>query len=466
MQSFIVAFAVLCVGPAAMAADRPNILWITAEDLNPVLGCYGDAINAGHTPHIDELAERGVRFDRAYVNAPVCSSCRSGMILGAMQTTFGVHNHRSSRKRTPGEVIHLPEGITTLPQLLREAGYVTFNSGKDDYNFVYQREDLYTDANNPLRVARTKGQPFFGQIQSYGGKHAYGIEKKMKDRPRVDPASVAIPPYFPDIPQVRKQFAEHKEAGRVTDGDVGRVIKKLADDGLLENTVIFFMSDHGMPTSVRHKQFCYEGGVLVPLVVAGPGIPHGVVRDDLVSTLDVAATTVALAGLEIPEWFEGVDLFARDHQPREFVVSARDRCDYTIDRIRTIRTDRFRYIRNFMTDRPWMQPQYRDGRGVVREVRRMYEQGELNEVQARFYGPDRPAEELFDMQNDPHQINNLAHDPAHTHELKRHREILEKWIKDTDDKGQYPESQESLAGVLKRWGNKCVNPEYDALRAK
>ena len=113
-----------------------------------------------------------------------------------------------------------------------------------------------------------------------------------------------------------------------------------------------------------------------------------------------------------------------------------------------------------------MQPQYRDGRGVVREVRRMYEQGELNEVQARFYGPDRPAEELYDMQNDPHQINNLAHDPAHTHELERHREILEKWIKETDDKGQYPESQESLAGVLKRWGNKCVNPEYDALRAK
>jgi len=159
-----------------------------------------------------------------------------------------------------------------------------------------------------------------------------------------------------------------------------------------------------------------------------------------------------------------VNLFAADHKPRQFVVSARDRCDYTIDRIRTIRTERYRYIRNFLTDRPWMQPQYRDGRDFVEAVCKMYKAGELNEVQARFYGPDRPAEELYDMQADPHQINNLAKDPAHKKELQRHRAILEKWIKDTDDKGQYPESKESLAGVHQRWKDKCVNPEYKILR--
>ncbi len=446
---------------------RPNILWIVAEDLNPAFGCYGDPVNKGHTPNLDKMAKQGVLFSRCYVTAPVCSPCRSAMITGAYQTTLGIHNHRSSRTKVAP--IHLPEGVKTLPELFQMLGYYTFNIGKDDYNFVYDRSKLYakTNRNYPWR-GRQKGQPFFGQIQLRGGKWFFALirGKQKKLEVRASPEKTPVPPYFPDTPLMHKHFALHKDTARVTDMEIGQILARLAEDGLLENTIVIFFSDHGMPNSVRHKQFCYEGGVHVPCVMIGPGIPKDQRRNELISSLDISATTVRFAGMKKPKWFEGHDLFAKDYKARKYVISARDRCDYTIDRIRTVRTEKYRYIRNFMTDRPWLQPQYRDGRDFLEGVRKMYKAGKLNKVQARFFGPTRPKEELYDLTKDPHQINNLADNKEYADVLAKHRKILDDWITRTDDKGQYPESDNGLLEVMLQWRNKCVNPEYKRVRKR
>ena len=469
----ILILTVLCVFQAQSAVNaqkksskRPNILWIVCEDQNPVFGCYGDKVNRGHTPHVDKLAKRGTLFKRCYVPAPVCSPCRSALITGAMQTSLGIHNHRSSRNKM--DRIQLPKGVKTLPELFRLAGYYTFNIGKDDYNFDYERNALYGKMKGkyPWR-GRKKGQPFFGQIQLRGGKWFFALlsGKKKIDDP-ADRALVEVPPYFPDVPIIREAFAVHEDTGRVTDMEVGQILARLEEDGLLENTIVIFFTDHGMPNSVRHKQFCYEGGVHVPLIIAGPNVPDGKTNNDLVSGLDISATTVALAGLKEQPWFEGQNLFGKDYKARDYVISARDRCDYTIDRIRTVRTEKFRYIKNFLTDRPWMQPQYRDGRDFLEVVRKMHKAGKLNKIQSRFYDKKRPSEELYDMENDPHQIHNLANDPKYAKVLNTHRTILHDWMKRTDDKGQYPESDEGLLAVMLRWGNKCENPEYERVRER
>ena len=442
---------------------RPNIVWIFVEDMNGWYGCYGD--NTVATPHIDSIANRGVRFDRVYMPAGVCSATRSAISLGAMQTSLGVHNHRSSRRRAPGEEIHLPKGVKTVYQLMREAGYhVTSSKGKSDFNYIFDSKDLYDQLAGNMGLDknhwgnRPKDKPFFAQIQLKGGKNSgKGVDKTNPDK-------MKVAPYYPDHPVMRREYAHHYDTIKQTDNEVGKILAALKQDGLLDNTVVFFWTDHGMRLP-RHKQWLYEGGIRVPLVVAGPGIKKGV-RGDLVSGIDISTTTLALAGAEPGPRMEGRDFFAADHEPRDFVVSARDRCDYTIERVRAVTTKRYKYIRNFLTDRPFMQPQYRDGRDYVEVPRKLYKEGKLNDVQAFMWSPTRVAEEFYDLENDPHETKNLVDDPAHAAALKQHRDTLAKWMKDTDDKGQYPESAESLHGVLKRWNKVAVNPEYDPVRKK
>ncbi|MBT8045155.1 MAG: sulfatase [Verrucomicrobiae bacterium] len=452
-------------------SQRPNILWIYCEDLSPWMESYGYPVNAGKTPVLDKLSASGVRFARCYVPAPVCSACRSAMITGVYQTTTGTHQHRSSR--TKESEIYLPKGIMTLPQMFRAHGYATFNKGKDDYNFVYQRDQHYS-VGNPKPGAKNRfstkvgksdwqavpeGKPWFGQIQLQGGKTR---TKGLRDK--VDPATMKVPPYFPDEKIFREGWAHHYNTMRVTDKHVQKIMQQLRDDGLLENTVVFFFSDHGNNHSLRHKQFCYEGGVHVPLIISGPGIPENIVREEMISALDISATTLALAGIKLPDYLHGKDLFAKDYQKRDYVVSARDRCDYTIDHIRTVRTEKFRYIRNFLTDRILLQPQYRDNRASTKRLRELHASGQLGKIPERAFFGKRPSEELYDMENDPHQINNLATNAEFVSELKRHRELLNTWMKETDDKGRQPESRKNLRAVYNRWGDKCVNPEFDVFK--
>ncbi len=471
--SCLLLFLVGAPAGAAAADERPNIVWIFVEDMNGWMGCYGDATVP--TPHIDALAAHGVRFDRAYMPAGVCSATRSAIALGAMQTSLGVHNHRSSRQRVPGEVIHLPEGVRTVYELFREHGYYVYNGGgKNDFNFSWDIKKLYDFDGKRIGFhgsywqQRQEGQPFFAQIQLRGGKNTGnfdGHKKSGKNDTDTDPAKVEVPPYYPDHPIIRREIAHHYDCIRQTDDEVGRIIAALAEDGLLENTVVFFWTDHGMRLP-RHKQWLYEGGIRVPLVVAGPAIARGTSRDDLVSGIDISVSSLAQAGIDAPAYMEGRDFFAPDHRPREFVVSARDRCDYTIERVRAVTTTRFKYIRNFLTDRPFMQPQYRDGRDYVEIGRQLHAEGKLNPVQDFMWSETRVPEELYDLAGDPHEIRNLAGDPKLAPVLARHREILADWIRETDDQGQYPESDDALRGVLQRWSKEAVNPEYDKVRGE
>lgn len=451
-----------------MGKEHPNILWVYLEDTNPWMSCYGDAVVK--TPNIDRLAEEGVMFERAYMPSGVCSPTRSALITGMYQTSIGAHEHYSSFRIWRGNEMEVWDpnhlGVRTLPEIFKAAGYYTFNEGKNHFNFVFSNEDLYDHkGENGFKGAkdgsewtgRGEDQPFFGQIQLTGGK--YNNPAKV-----VDPDEVSVPPYYPDVPVYREEIAHHYNTILEMDRILGEIVAKLKEDGLYENTVVFFFSDHGMRLP-RHKQFLYEGGIKVPLVVAGPGIPVNQVRKDLVSGIDISTTTLALAGIKIPDHMHGMNMFAEDFH-RDYVVAARDRCDYTIDRIRAVVTGRYKYIRNFMTDRPYMQPQYRDGWESIELLKQMYKDGELNEVQSRFPSDFRPAEELYDLQEDPHETNNLAHSYKREHamELAKHRDILYRWIIETDDKGRFPESDEALKAVIDRWGDKAVNKEYQRVR--
>ncbi|MCA9082738.1 MAG: sulfatase [Planctomycetaceae bacterium] len=459
-----------------VAADRPNILWIYLEDVSGWFSCYGETLI--ETPNIDALARSGTRFTRFYTPAGVCSATRSAIMLGVMQTTFGNHQHRSSRNIAKGTkhdgvgMIHLPDGVRTLPELFRAHGYYTFNEGgKQDYNFVFDEADLYDYVPKhkgwgPESVVagdcwkrRKPGQPFFGQVQLGGGKLGKAAPEKMV------PSRVPVPPYYPDIPEVRQEIAHHYDCLVKTDEQVGDIIAALRRDGLYDNTLIVLFSDHGYKLH-RHKQFLYEGGIQMPLIISGPKIEAGTVRDDLISGIDLAPMCLAYAGADLPEYMEGRNFLAQDYSPREYIVAARDRCDFTIEHIRAIVTPQFKYLRNYLTDRPYMQPSYKDPWPVTIRLREMMEHGQMNDVQQIFFSDRKPAEELYDLRNDPHEIHNLADDPALADQLERHRELLQTWITQTGDKGQQPESDEGLIQVLYEWGDYCVNPEYDHLRSQ
>jgi arylsulfatase A-like enzyme len=456
---------------------RPNVLWLFIDDQDPRYGCYGEKLV--DTPNIDALAGAGVLFERTYVPTPVCAPTRSALMTGTYPIRTGTHNMRSSRD--PSASIHLPEDMETLPELFRQAGYATFNRGKDDYNFVYDRSELYSIGVVPGLVNAVnwkglsgqgdwsevpKGTPFFAQIQPPGGKSTRGIAEKLAafGADPVDPAAVAVPPQYPDIPEVRRKIADHLNTMQLTDHEVGRLLDRLKADGLWENTIIFLFSDHGSDLP-RSKEFCYEEGLRVPLIIAAPGmteaIKPGTRRSDLTSLMDVTATSLALAGLEIPEYMDSKNVFADDYS-RDYVFSSRDRCSFTIDRIRSVRGDRYHYIRNFMTNRPLMQWNYRSTFPISKKIEAMYANGELTPAQALPYG-ERPPEELYDMRQDPHQTANLANDSAHRAVVERMRGVLADWITDTDDKGQYPESRVALQAVKNRFGDYARSPEFEGM---
>ncbi|WP_276388325.1 sulfatase family protein [Eudoraea chungangensis] len=458
--------------------EKPNILWIYLEDTSPLLGCYGSSLMS--TPNIDMLAERGVLFQNAFMPAPVCSASRSSIITGAMSTSLGLHNHHSSR--TKEAAIYLPDTVKTIPEIFIENGYFTFNNGKDDYNFTYDRQELYAQDYSthplygkkgiPLKISALKNKtPFFGQIQLAGGKEIFSSNFKEKVDIPIDRSRIILPPYLPNHPAIVEEYANHLDAIQITDLKVGEIISELEKNDLLQNTVIFFFSDHGMRLT-RHKQFLYDGGIHVPLIIAdfsnSGRIGAGIKEDNLVSGIDLGTTAMGLAGIPIPKHMEGYDIFDKSIAPREYVISSRDRCDFTIDRIRSVRSKDYKYIRNFMPERPYTQLTYMDVDGVefVRVMKELHQNNKLDANQNRFMLDERPREELYDLKKDPNELNNLANHPESKETLRKYTNILNAWILDTDDQGQYPEKKEDLKLMLGIWGKNAINPEYDALRKK
>ncbi len=456
--------------------NPPNILWIYVDDMSDWMGCYGD--NTMPTPNIDALAAKGVRFSHAYMPCPVCSPTRSALITGTMQTTYGLHHHETMVKKP------LPAGITTIPELFRKAGYITFNEAKTHYNFSYQSEDLFSPeferpSKNMVKdhlvgldlswLKQLQGKKFFGQIQLPGGKYQGEVGSQYPAYSRLKESEINVPPQYPDNPVFRNAIARHYEQVAFCDSQVGAIVQALKEYGIWKNTVVFFFSDHGcqMP---RAKQFVYEEGTKVPLIVHWPDGYKQLqkkekVRNDLVTGIDISVSTLALAGIKIPSFMEGKNLFDENYKGREFVVTARDRMGIAIDHVRAIRTSNYLYIRNYMTDRPLYQAGYRDGYATFINLRRLYSEGKLSPLQSSYHdASQRLPEELYDVNNDPNQLNNLASDPKYAAILNKHRKFLKEWQQLTDDKGRYPAGREELEKVFNGAPDKCVNPEYDIFK--
>ncbi len=434
----ILATVTACAQPSP---GPPNIVWIVAEDQSDHYGPYGESL--AKTPNIDRLAAEGALFTRAFVTAPVCSPSRSALITGMYQTTIGAHNHRSGRG---DRTIQLPGDVEPVPAILRRAGYYVTNGGfrgddelargKTDYNFVYAR-DLFDGSD---WSGRSTGQPFFAQIQLRGGKRRnQGTLESLEGvhTNGIPPKKVKLPPYYPDHPELRKDWAQYLESIENVDWEVGRILARLEAEGVAGNTVVFFLTDHGV-SHARGKQFLSEEGIRIPLIVRAPGrIEPGMVREDLVAHIDVTASTLAFAGIEVPGWMEGRPLFGPGAEPREYVVSARDRCDETVDRIRSVRTERYKYIRNFVPERPHLQPnRYKDSKAIIKAMHQLHSDGALSpDARAMFYEA-RPEEELYDVDSDPWEMRNLAGEKEHRATLEAMRAMLGQWIEETGDRGQ------------------------------
>jgi arylsulfatase A-like enzyme len=428
------------------ANQRPNVLWFVVDDMSPNFSCYGEKLV--QTPHVDRLAREGTRFSRAFITAPVCSPSRSAMITSMYQTSIGAHHHRSGRGKMK---IHLPKDITPVLQLFKQAGYYTAIGGplvqgssklaKTDYNFEWDAS-LY-DGND--WSGRKLGQPFFMQVQLHGGKYRHN--RNWSDRVRKELGSVtsansvSLPAYYPRDPVLLEDWAQYFDTVRYTDKEVGEVVARLEKEEILDQTLIIFMTDHGI-SHAREKQFLYDGGIHIPFIVRGPGIERGKLREDLIEHIDMAAISLAAAQLPIPKWMQGRNVFARDYARREAVFAARDRCDETVDRIRSVRTAQFKYIRNYYPMRPHLQPNaYKDGKEIVQRLRELHAQGKLPELAERLlFSPTRPREELYDVKADPEETRNLADDSQSQATLAKMRRRLDQWIQETGDQGEKPES--------------------------
>jgi len=421
---------------SVQAAQRPNILWLSAEDISPHLGCYGDS--KAITPNLDQLAKEGVRYTHAFTTAGVCAPCRSGIITGMYQTTIGTHHMRCNAQ--------LPEYIKPFPIYLRQAGYYCTNNSKKDYQFREPKGTWDESGGKAHWRKRKPDQPFFA-VFNFTGCHESGIAgeakyksvtQNLKASQRQNARELKLPPYYPDTPIVREDWKRNYELITAMDAWAGDLIKQLKADGLYENTIIIFWSDHGVGLP-RAKRWLYDSGTRIPLIVRHPGGRAGV-SDRLVSSIDFGPTALKLAGLKIPKHMQGQSFI--HGQPRDYVYGARDRMDERYDIIRSVRNKRYRYIRNYEPLKTYYQYMNTPEKGAtMKEIRRVAAKGEMPPAAALFLAPQKPVEELYDLEADPHEIRNLAGEKKYAPNLKKLREAHMQWVRETGDLGLLPEAE-------------------------
>lgn len=431
-----------------VAVDRPNIVWISCEDISPHIGCFGD--KDAITPNIDNFALEGVRYTNTFTTAGVCAPCRSAIITGVYQSTLGTHHMRCKAQ--------LPDFVKPFPTYLREAGYYCTNNSKQDYQFKTPN-DVWDESSNKAHWKNRpdKSQPFFA-VFNFGGCHESGIANESKykqvtanltSEQRQDPNQLTLPPYYPDTPIVREDWKRNYELITAMDAWAGGLMQELKDAGLYEDTIVMYWSDHGVGLP-RAKRWLYDSGTHIPLVVRIPEkfrVPNqgkpGSVNDELISSLDFAPTVLNLAGIKIPKYFQGrAFLGPKLSQPRDYVYGARDRMDERYDIIRAVRDKRFRYIRNYEPFKPYYQYMNTPEKGAtMKELRRVHAAGELPKEAALFMANSKPSEELYDLKSDPHEIHNLASDESYKEILDRMRQVHLDWVVETRDMGLIPESE-------------------------
>jgi len=438
---------------------RPNVLWISFEDTNPFYGCYGDRV--ARTPNLDRLAADGCRWPNTFSTAGVCAPARSAIITGMYPISIGTHHMRTAHTNrytpelpTPYSAV-VPHYVKCFTEYLRAAGYYCTNNSKTDYQFeppFTAWDELSTEAH--WRNRPDPDQPFFA-VFNPTRTHESGMWPEKGPEIAFDPDAIELPPYFPDTPKVREAMARMYTNIELSDRFLGELLQQLEEDGLADNTVVFHWSDHGpMP---RGKRWPYDSGVHVPMIVRWPGrVEPGTVSDRLLSTIDLGPTVLSVAGLDIPRHMQGVAFLGdRAGPPREYVYMSRDRYDEAYDMMRAARDGRFKYIRNYRPDLPYLLwIPYRNNHPIVQEMWRLYMAGELDGPQLLMFQRNRPVEELYDTEADPYEVRNLAGDPAHEPELSRMRGALDAWLDEVGDMGEIPEAE-----MVRRWYPDGERPE-------
>jgi len=453
MRFILFLMATWCV--SVCTADQPNILWITAEDMSPTLGCYGDKYAS--TPNIDRLAKESVRYTKAFASAPVCSPSRSCLITGCYPTSLSTQQMRSG--------FAIPKNMRGFPELLRKRGYYTSNNVKTDYNTGNYAEIIKHSWNESSAAAHwrkrsAKAQSFFSIFnlmtshQSRSMVWPYArfkeeVQSKLSAGEIHNPAKAPLPPYYPDTPLIRRELARFYDCVSAMDKEVGTILKQLKEDGLEENTIVFFYSDHGsgMP---RHKRALLESGMHVPLMIRfpkkwqhlAPGKP-GTTTDRLVSFVDFAPTVLSLTEVPIPKDMQGQPFLGSKKMPRrKYIYGHRDRVDEVRDLSRSVRDNRYLYIRNYMPHLGYNQPTAWPDNGEIRhDFYRLTDKQKMTVAQWHFAGPTRPVEELYDCQTDSQNLKNLAGSEKHQKILNRLRKAHRKHISQSADLGFLPESE-------------------------
>lgn len=429
----------LLAAPLA-AADRPNFLWITSEDNGPHLGCYGDAYAT--TPNLDALAAKGMRYTRAWSNAPVCAPARTTVISGLYPPSTGSEHMRSQTS--------LPEGMKLFPAYLREAGYYCTNAAKEDYNLA-KTDDVWDESSGKAHWRnRAEAQPFFAVFNSTLS-HESQIRNAIPEENRIhDPAKVRVPAYHPDTPEVRKDWAQYYDRLTMMDAQLGGRLREIEEAGLADDTIIFYWGDHGsgMP---RNKRWPYHSGLHVPLIVHVPEKWKALAPDEyaiggtserLVSFVDLAPTMLSLAGIEPKEWMQGIAFAGVHEKPgREYNFGFRGRMDERIDLVRSVTDGRYVYLRQYLPHRIYGQYiDYMFQTPTTRIWRGLFDEGKLDEAQSHFW-QEKPAEELYDLQNDRDEVVNLVDAPEHAAVLAKLRAAHEAWEHEIRDIGFLPEAE-------------------------
>ncbi|MCB1686225.1 MAG: sulfatase, partial [Pseudomonadales bacterium] len=447
----------------SMAARRPNILVIMAEDLGPRIGAFGDRLAS--TPNIDRLAATGVRFPNTFTAAGVCAPSRAAFITGVHQNTLGAQHMRTSTSPLGAYLAVPPPEVKAFPELLRAVGYYTFTDRKLDYQFsgifagtgpatIWDAEGVGAHFSG-----RAADQPFFGLLNLFithesatfsssrleaagdtgGAAVARAAEQARASLPvRTDPDQVSVPPYYPDTPEVRAEIATFYDNVALMDLEVGRILGDLENAGLLDSTIVLWTTDHG-DALPRAKRELFDSGIRVPLVVHWPvhlrpaARAPGSVDARLVSFVDFAPTLLAFAGVAPSPFHQGGNFLS--DPPRRYVFAARDRVDEQVDRVRAVRDAQHKYLRFHLPGTPGAYPiAYRDNQVIMRTLWDELAAGRLTPTQRLWFEP-RPPEALYDLARDPHEVNNLAEDPAHRQTLERMRAALDDWQQRVPDLG-------------------------------
>jgi uncharacterized sulfatase len=439
-ETFALNIVFVLMAALSALAERPNILWITTEDMGPHLGCYGDSYSV--SPTIDALAARGLRYINASSNAPVCAPARTTIITGLYPPSTGAEHMRSE--------VRLPAGFRLFPQYLRDAGYYCANNHKEDYNVAKPGRVWDAFSRKAHWKNRHEGQPFFA-VFNHQITHESQIRNEIDAKDQIhDPAKVRIPAYHPDAPEVRRDWAQYYDRITMMDAEVAKNLKELEDAGLADDTIVFFFSDHGsgMP---RNKRWLYRSGLNVPLIVYFPpkwkhlapkGYAKGGTSDRLVSFIDLAPTILSLAEIDAPEWMQG-GAFAGEFQVEEpkYSYGFRARMDERYDLSRSVRDKRYNYIRNYMPHRPYGQHlSYMFETPTTRVWHRLFGEGKLNAAQSAFW-KKKPPEELYDLQADPDEVHNLVGAGEYAEVLARMRVAHREWEYHIKDVSFLPESE-------------------------